>query len=75
MALGLHKAQTETRAEIEHLLAEKEARFDREMQLAKDRFLADNEAELARLDAKYSSKINSLDVSIESLVCGVLTIS
>ncbi|KAG1846347.1 hypothetical protein C8R48DRAFT_779577 [Suillus tomentosus] len=61
MALGLHKAQTETRAEIEHLLAEKEARFDREMQLAKDRFLADNEAELARLDAKYSSKINSLD--------------
>ncbi|KAG1802903.1 uncharacterized protein HD556DRAFT_1437962 [Suillus plorans] len=61
MALGLHKAQTETRAEIEHLLAEKEARFDCEMCLAKDRFLADNEAELARLDAKYSSKINSLD--------------
>ncbi|KAG1797460.1 uncharacterized protein HD556DRAFT_1441019 [Suillus plorans] len=64
MALGLHKAQNEGRAEIEHLLVEKEVQFEREMHLARDRFLADNEAELTRLDAKYSSKINSLDSQI-----------
>jgi hypothetical protein len=72
MALGLHKAQNEGRTEIENLLVEKEVQFEREMRLARDRFLADNEAELTRLDAKYSSKINSLDVRIDTLVCRVL---
>ncbi|KAG1905192.1 uncharacterized protein F5891DRAFT_1183129 [Suillus fuscotomentosus] len=61
MALGLHKAQNEGHAEIENLLVEKEVQFEHEMHLARDRFLADNEAELTRLDAKYSSKINLLD--------------
>jgi hypothetical protein len=68
MVLDRQKAQTEARAEIERFLAEKQSRFEHEMCLARDRLLADNESELTRLDAKYSSKINSLDVRIESLV-------
>ncbi|KAG2028902.1 hypothetical protein BDR03DRAFT_988104 [Suillus americanus] len=64
MVLDRQKAQTEARAEIEHFLAEKQSRFEHEMCLGRDRLLANNESELTRLDAKYSSKINSLDNQI-----------
>jgi hypothetical protein len=65
MVLDHQKAQTEACTEIEHFLAEKQSQFEHEMCLARDRLLANNESELTRLNAKYSSKINSLDVHIE----------
>jgi hypothetical protein len=55
------KVQNVARTEI----GQKEARFEHEMRLAKDRFLAEKEAELIRLNARYSSKIDSLNVCIE----------
>ncbi|KAG1836144.1 hypothetical protein DFJ58DRAFT_847136 [Suillus subalutaceus] len=53
------KAQNEARTE----LGQKEAQFEHEMHLAKDRFLTNKEAELIRLNARYSSKIDSLNGS------------
>ncbi|KAG1822762.1 uncharacterized protein BJ212DRAFT_1296730 [Suillus subaureus] len=55
---NMAKAQNEAHTEI----GQKEARFEHEMRLAKDRFLADKEAELICLNASYSSKIDSLNV-------------
>ncbi|KAG1767308.1 hypothetical protein EV702DRAFT_1050411 [Suillus placidus] len=54
------KAQNEARTEI----GQKEARFEHEMHLAKDRLLADKEAELICLNASYSSKIDLLNSQI-----------
>ncbi|KAG0692136.1 hypothetical protein DFH29DRAFT_1009302 [Suillus ampliporus] len=54
---NMAKAQNEARTEI----GQKEAQFQHEMHLAKDRFLADKEAELMRLNARYSSKIHLLN--------------
>jgi hypothetical protein len=55
------KAQNKARTDI----GQQEARFEHEMRLAKDRFFADKESELIRLNAMYSSKIDSLNVCIE----------
>ncbi|KAG2086530.1 uncharacterized protein F5147DRAFT_781593 [Suillus discolor] len=59
MALGLHKAPQEARTDM--LLAEKDALFQSEARVAKEKLLAEKETELARLSAEYSSKIASLN--------------
>lgn len=68
MTLGLREAQQEACAERDTLLAEKDAFFQYEARIAKDKLLDEKEAELARFSSEYSAKIASLDVGTDIFV-------
>lgn len=64
MAFDIHEVQNTTCVERDYVLAEKEV-YQRETSIAREKVLAENEMELARLTAQYSSKNASLDVRIK----------
>jgi hypothetical protein len=74
MTLGLREAQQEVCVERDTLLAEKDAFFQYEGRMAKEKLLAEKEAELARFSSEYSAKIASLDVRTDIFVWGALLI-
>jgi acetolactate synthase small subunit len=67
MTLNFEETQHAARAERDLLLAEKDTSYQREILLAREKQLAENERELTRLTANYDSRIASLDVRLESV--------
>jgi hypothetical protein len=65
MALAIHEVENTARVERDHVLAEKEASYQHETVIARERMFAEREMEVARLAAQYNSKNASLDVRIK----------